>query len=197
MKKVYYLLIALFTLSAGANLATAQTGSAQQTLTKNEIRKAKREAHKKFMEAEDQALFEQAVQALKDQSFVVEVDQLIYPRGMVQYVSALTNFVYINKGNAVVQIAVNNFAPGPNGVGGVTVEGTPSDITMSTDKKGNVYYNFTAQGIAISATVNITMTPGSNRATVTIYPNFNNRTLTMTGKLVPYSQSSIFQGQTI
>ncbi len=196
MKKVFYLLAVLITFS-GINAAVAQLNNGQQTLTKKEIRKAKREAQKKFMEEQDQALFEQGLQALKDQSFVVEVDQLIYPRGMVQYVSALTNFVYINKGKAVVQIAVNNFAPGPNGVGGVTVEGTPSDITMSTDKKGNVYYNFTAQGIAISATVNIQMTPGSNRATVTIYPNFNNRDLTMTGKIVPYDQSSIFQGQTI
>ena len=196
MKKVFYLLAVLITFS-GINADVAQQNNGQQTLTKKEIRKAKREAQKKFMEEQDQALFEQGLQALKDQSFVVEVDQLIYPRGMVQYVSALTNFVYINKGKAVVQIAVNNFAPGPNGVGGVTVEGTPSDITMSTDKKGNVYYNFTAQGIAISATVNIQMTPGSNRATVTIYPNFNNRDLTMTRKIVPYDQSSIFQGQTI
>ena len=197
MKKVYYLLAVLFIFSLGISTAMAQQSSGHQTLTKKEIRKAKREAQKKFMEAQDQVLFEQGLQALKEQSFVIEVDQLIYPRGMVQYVSPLTNFVYLNKGKAVVQIAVNNFAPGPNGVGGVTVEGTPSDITMSTDKKGNVYYNFTAQGIAISATVNIQMTPGSNRATVTIYPNFNNRDLTMTGKIVPYDQSRIFQGQTI
>ena len=197
MKKVYYLLIMLFALTLGTEAAIAQTGSNNRPLTKQEIRKAKREAHRKFMEAQDQALFEQGLQALKDQSFVIEVDQLIYPRGMVQYVSPLTNFVYINKGQAVVQIAVNNFAPGQNGLGGVTVEGTPSDITMSTDKKGNIYYNFVAQGVAISATVNIQMTPGDNRATVTIYPNFNSRNLTMTGNIVPYDQSDIFQGQTI
>lgn len=186
----------LLVLSFGIDEMAAQTDS-QQNLTKKEIRKARRQAHEKFMEQQDQIAFEQAVQALKEQSFVVEVDQLIYPRGSVQYVSPITNFIYINKGSAVVQIAVNNFAPGANGVGGVTVEGTPSDITMSTDKKGNVYYNFVAQGIALSATVNIQLTPGDNRATVTIYPNFNSRILTMTGKLVPYNDSDIFQGSTI
>lgn len=196
MKKVYYLLSMLLVLSFGIDEMAAQTDS-QQNLTKKEIRKARRQAHEKFMEQQDQIAFEQAVQALKEQSFVVEVDQLIYPRGSVQYVSPITNFIYINKGSAVVQIAVNNFAPGANGVGGVTVEGTPSDITMSTDKKGNVYYNFVAQGIALSATVNIQLTPGDNRATVTIYPNFNSRILTMTGKLVPYNDSDIFQGSTI
>ncbi|MBR4882480.1 MAG: DUF4251 domain-containing protein [Bacteroidales bacterium] len=196
MKKVYYLLSMLLVLSFAANELAAQT-IGQQTLTKKEIRKARRQAHEKFMEQQNQLAFEQAVQALKEQSFVVEVDQLIYPRGSVQYVSPITNFVYINKGDAVVQIAVNNFAPGPNGVGGVTVEGTPSDIKMTTDKKGFVYYNFTAQGIAISATVNIQLTPGDDRATVTIYPNFNSRILTMTGKIVPYNDSDIFQGSTI
>lgn len=196
MKKVYYLLSMLLVLSFAVNELAAQT-IGQQTLTKKEIRKARRQAHEKFMEQQNQLAFEQAVQALKEQSFVVEVDQLIYPRGSVQYVSPITNFVYINNGDAVVQIAVNNFAPGPNGVGGVTVEGTPSDIQMTTDKKGNVYYNFTAQGIAISATVNIQLTPGDSRATVTIYPNFNSRILTMTGKIVPYNDSDIFQGSTI
>ena len=196
MKKVYYLLSMLLVLSFAVNELAAQT-IGQQTLTKKEIRKARRQAHEKFMEQQNQIAFEQAVQALKEQSFVVEVDQLIYPRGSVQYVSPITNFVYINKGDAVVQIAVNNFAPGPNGVGGVTVEGTPSDIQMTTDKKGNVYYNFTAQGIAISATVNIQLTPGDSRAIVTIYPNFNSRILTMTGKIVPYNDSDIFQGSTI
>lgn len=197
MKNFYYLIAMLLILTLGTNGAIAQTTTDHQTLTKSEIRKAKRAANKKFMEAENQALFEQGLQALKEQSFVIEVDQLIYPRGMVQYVSPLTNFVYINQGKAVVQIAINNFVPGPNGVGGITVEGTPSDIKMSTDKRGNMYYDFIAKGIAISATVNVQMNPGSNRATVTIYPNFNNRDLTMTGKLVPYSQSKIFQGQTI
>ena len=105
-----------------------------------------------------------------------------------------TNFVYINQGKAVVQIAVNNFAPGPNGVGGVTVEGTPSDITMSTDKKGNVYYNFVAQGIAISATVNVQISPGSNRATVTIYPNFNSNTVWVQGNIVPYENANVIEG---
>ena len=196
MKKVYYLLSMLLVLSFAVNELAAQT-IGQQTLTKKEIRKARRQAHEKFMEQQNQLAFEQAVQVLKEQSFVVEVDQLIYPRGSVQYVSPITNFVYINKGDAVVQIAVNNFAPGPNGVGGVTVEGTPSDIKMTTDKKGFVYYNFTCQGIAISATVNIQLTPGDSRATVTIYPNFNSRILTMTGKIVPYNDSDIFQGSTI
>lgn len=197
MKKVYYLLIMLFAFTLEPGDMMAQNTNGEQPMTPKEARKAERAARKKIIAEQDQQLYEQALQALKNQSFVVEVDQLIFPRGMVKYVSPLTNFVYINQGSAVIQIATSNFNPGPNGVGGVTVQGTPSNITMSTDKKGIVYYNFVDQGIAVSASVNVQMIPGSNRVTVTIYPNFNSNNLTMTGTLVPYDQSNIFQGQTI
>ena len=83
-----------------------------------------------------------------------------------------------------------------NGLGGITVEGTVSDITMTTDKRGSVFYNFMVQGMMVSATVNVQLLGDGNRATVTIYPNFNNNNLTMTGTVVPYSQSDVFQGQT-
>ena len=166
-------------------------------MTRQEARKAARAAHKKAIAAENNQLFEQAVQCLKEGSFVIEADQLLFPQGMTKFVSGLTNFVSMQDGKAVIQIATSNFRPGPNGVGGITVEGDASNITMSTSKKGVVYYNFMDQGIAVSATVNIQLTGDGNRATVTIYPNFNSNNLTMTGKLVPYSESNVFQGNTI
>ena len=58
------------------------------------------------------------------------------------------------------------------------------------------FYNFMVQGMMVSATVNIQLLGDGNRATVTIYPNFNNNNLTMTGTVVPYNQSNVFQGQT-
>ena len=165
-------------------------------MTKQETRKAARAAHKKAMAAEQQQMFEQAVQCLKDGSFVVEVDQLLFPRGLTKFVSSLTNFVSMNEGKAVIQIATSNFSPGANGLGGISVEGDVSNVTMSTSKRGIVYYNFMDQGAVVSATVNIQLSGDGNRATVTIYPNFNSNNLTMTGKLVPYDQSNVFQGQT-
>ena len=166
-------------------------------MSPRQARKAARAAHRKAIAAQNQLLYQQAVQALKNQSFVVEIDQIVFPRGNTVFVSSLTNFVYVNDGKAVIQIATNNFAPGPNGVGGITVEGTPSNISMSTNNKGFVFFNFMDQGIAVSATVNIQLTEGSNRATINILPNFNNNNLMLTGTIVPYEDSTIFQGQTI
>ena len=123
--------------------------------------------------------------------------QIVFPRGLTKFVSKTTNFVYINNNQAVVQLALTHFNPGQNGLGGFTVQGNPSKITMSNGKHGIVYYNFNVQGVAISATVNVQLTGDSNRATVTIYPNFNNNNITLTGDLVPYNSSNVFQGQTI
>ncbi|MEG0518532.1 MAG: DUF4251 domain-containing protein [Bacteroidales bacterium] len=197
MKKIYYLVIALATITLGTSRATAQSMEKDSFSSIKEARQAARAAHRQARAAEDQAIFNQAVQALKNGSFVIEVDQLVFPRGMTKFVSSLTNFVSMNDGQAVIQIATSNFYPGQNGLGGITVQGNASNITMSTDKHGIVYYNFTDQGIAVSATVNIQLIGDGNRATVTIYPNFNNNNLTLTGTIVPYSQSNVFQGQTI
>lgn len=197
MKKFYYLVIALATITLGTSQATAQSMEKDSFSSIKEARQAARAAHKQARAAENQAIFNQAVQALKNGSFVIEVDQLVFPRGMTKFVSSLTNFVSMNDGQAVIQIATSNFYPGQNGLGGITVQGNASNITMSTDKHGIVYYNFVDQGIAVSATVNIQLIGDGNRATVTVYPNFNNNNLTLTGTIVPYSQSNVFQGQTI
>lgn len=197
MKKIYVLSITLLTLLFSVSNIMAQDFGSETTMTRKEARKAARAAHRKAVAAENAQLFEQAVQCLKDGNFVIEADQLLFPQGLTKFVSGLTNFVSMKDGKAVIQIATSYFRPGPNGVGGITVEGNVSNITMSTSKRGVVYYNFMDQGIAVSATVSIVLSGDGNRATVTIYPNFNNNNLTMTGKLVPYEDSQVFQGQTI
>ena len=197
MKRIYYLFIMLSIVVLGSMPALAQNTDGEQTMTAKEARKAERAIRRKIIAEQNEKMFQVALQALKEQSFVVEVDQLIFPRGMTKFVSSMTNFVSVNDGTAVIQITTSNFNPGPNGIGGITLDGTPSNVTISTDKKGVVYYNFVDQGVAVSATVNIQMIPGSNRATVTIYPNFSNNVLTMTGTIVPYEESTIYKGMAI
>lgn len=196
MKKILMLSIALLTLLCYGNNINAQEFGEQSTMSRQEARKAARAAHKKAMAAQQLKEFQMAVEAVKSGSFVIEVDQLLFPGGNSKFVSSITNFVSMNEGKAVIQIATSYFTPGPNGLGGITVEGTVSDITMSTNKKGFVFYNFRVQGMFVSATVNVQMLGDGNRATVTVYPNFNNNNLTMTGTVVPYSESDVFQGQT-
>ena len=196
MKRFITLSVVLLAIMGIGNYSYAQEFGAESTMSRQEARKAARAAHRKAEAAQQLKDFQAAVECIKSGSFVIEVDQLLFPRGLTKFVSSLTNFVSMNEGKAVIQIATSNFRPGPNGVGGITVEGNVSNITMSTTKRGGVYYNFMVQGMMVSATVNVQLLGDGNRATVTIYPNFNNNNLTMTGTVVPYSQSDVFQGQT-
>ena len=88
------------------------------------------------------------------------------------------------------------FRSGPNGLGGITVQGSASNIQTKQDDKGNVYLNMNVQGVFISATVSLMLTNGTNNATVTVDPNFSGNNLTMNGTLLPYSDSNVFQGTT-
>ena len=195
MKKVLLVTLLLFCISGVIN--------AQQT--RKEIREAKREAARKKMEAEkaleaqqDSIAFEKALVALKDGSFVLEADNIMFPNGIIRYVTSSTNYVQVQDGQGIVQTAFSNFSynPGPNGLGGVTVQGNISEPEIKTDKHGNVFYNFSISGIAISATISITLTGGTNEASAYISPNYNNNNITMTGHIVPYEESVVFQGMT-
>ena len=102
----------------------------------------------------------------------------------------------MNDGQAMVQIASTSPYPGPNGLGGITVQGSASNVQVKQENNGNVYLSMSVQGIFISATVNLVLYSGTNNAMVTVDPNFSGNDLTMNGTLLPYSDSNVFQGTT-
>lgn len=178
----------------GSNLyAQENTGKScqQQNLSPKE-KKAREKAEKK---AQEELAYQKAVQALKDRKFVLEADRVTFKRGETAFVTSNTNFVLMDDHHSTVQVAFNTVLAGPNGIGGITVDGNVSDIKSTTDKKGNVKFKFNVQGTAISAQVSINLTNGSNNASVTIYPNFNSQTLSLSGRLIPQDESSVFKGR--
>lgn len=86
---------------------------------------------------------------------------------------------------------------GPNGIGGITVEGNASNVEMKTDKKGNITFSMMVQGVAVSANVTFRMVKGSNKCTATVSPNFNSNRISFTGTLYPTEQSNVFKGRSI
>ncbi len=183
MKKVILLtLVALFC-CAGYSQA--------QTAEKKMNRQEKKEAQK----AMEQALFEEAKQAIENKTFTLEADRVIFKRGRSAFVSSNTNFVMVDGDRASVQVAFNIPVSGPNGLGGVTVDGNVSGYKIKTDKKGTIYLSMSVMGVGISAQVSITLPNGSNNATVDIRPNFNPNRLTLSGTLLPLEQSNVFKGR--
>ena len=191
MKRIITL-ITLVLVSA-STLMYAQSSSE----TRQAERKAQREAQKAREKAENERNYAIAVQALKEGKFVLEADQLVFKRGRSAFVSSTTNFVLMDGEHASVQIAASNALAGPNGIGGITVDGSRKEMKITTDKKGNVNCSFSVQGIGISAQVYITLTNGGNNASARISPNFNSNTLTLNGVLVPLSQSNVYKGRAL
>ncbi len=183
MKKVFYALVSIMLLL---------TGSIQAQENRKELSKEERKA---LQIREDSLKHEAAIQAIDERSFTLEADEVIFKRGQRAYVNSNTNFVSVNGDRAVVQVAFNVPMSGPNGIGGVTVEGSISSYEVEKDKKGNVSLEMNVMGSGISARVYITMRPGNNNASVTILPNFNSNRLTLDGVLLPSELSNVFKGR--
>ena len=145
-----------------------------------------RELKKQLAAIQDSINYKNAVSAL-------EADQLLFKRGGTAFVSSNTNFVSLSDNRAIVQVAPFN-GGGPNGVGGITVEGSASNVKVQTDKKGNTTLSMNVMGTGISATVNIFLFKGSNYASVVISPNYNSNRITLRGRLVPKEYSTVFKG---
>lgn len=192
MKKLILLTIVLLVAFAGNMQIKAQ--SIKQDIEK-EAKKAEKEAKKLEEKLREEMQYREAVQALSDQSFVLEADRVVFKRGRTTFVTSNTNFVALSDGHATVQVAFNAPYPGPNGLGGVTVDGRASNIEMKTDKKGNVNFSMNVMGVGVSAQVSIQLYNGNNMASVTVSPNFNSNRITLNGALLPIEKSNIFKGR--
>ena len=193
--KRFLFVAALLSLLCGEVVMAQMTRQERREAWK-EARAKRRAEQKALEEVQDSVAFIKAVEALKSGNWVLEADNVVFRNGMLRYVSSNTNYVAVQNGEGTVQTAFNNFVYSPNGLGGVTVQGQISDQKISQDKDGNIFMNFSIFGGAISATLNLTLTGGTNEASVYISPNFNGNTLTMNGNLVPYDEATVFEGTT-
>lgn len=159
--------------------------------------KAKIQKDHQLNELADSIASIQAIAAIRNKDFVLEADNVTFRSGNTVLVNSTTNFISVKGNRAVVQISPSNYASGPNGVGGVTVQGSISNYQIQTDKKGRVYLSMNVNGIGISAQIELFITPGSNYSQATIYPNFNSNTVWVDGTIVPYENSNIFEGSSL
>lgn len=159
--------------------------------------RARSEERREINELTDSIAGIQAAAAVRNNDFVFEADQVTFKNGNTVFVNSSTTFISVKGNRAVVQISPSNFAAGPNGVGGVTVDGSVSGMERMVDKKGRTTVSFNVMGIGINAQIEVYMTPGTNRASATIYPNFNSNTVWLEGDVVPYESSDVFEGSSL
>lgn len=145
----------------------------------------------------DSVSYVQASAAISNMDFVLEADNVSFKNGRTVFVNSNTNFIAVKGKRATVQMSPSDFASGPNGLGGVTVDGAISGMKVNTDKKGRVTVSMNVTGIGINAQIEIYMDPDTNEANATVYPNFNSRTVWMSGKIIPYENSTVIQGRSL
>lgn len=148
-------------------------------------------------DAEQQMRYDMAVQAITDRQFVLEADRITFKYGQNAYVSPHTNFISMDGDRATIQLAFNSPYAGPNGMGGITVEGAVSNVKMKTDKKGNVTYSMNVMGTGLSAMVTFSLTAGTNQCSARVTPNFNSRVITFTGYVYNKDDSNVYKGRSL
>ena len=140
----------------------------------------------------------EAVKAINDTAFTIEASRVTFRTGYTANVTPSTNFITVNKNKASVQTAFNVPISGPNGMGGVTVEGTVTNYRVTTDKKsGDTMVSMSIMGVGISATANIRLFKDCNKATAEIMPDFNSDNLRLSGILLPPERSTVFKGRSL
>ena len=188
-------LILLVMLLASAVAAGAQTE--RRIYTKAEQESAqKREVEKRIEAIQDSIRSVEAFTALEQLDFVLGANRLSFKRGETAFVTSNTNFVSLSDDKAVIQIAPF-YGGGPNGVGGITLEGRASNIKLKTDKKGNVILTMSVSGTGLSAMVDISLPKNSYMASVTVNPNFHSNRVTLYGVLLPSGKSDVFKGRAL
>ncbi len=145
--------------------------------------------------AQQQWEYEKAVDAIKERAFVLEANRIDFKRGRFTYVTPNTNFLMVDGNKATIQLAFNSPYAGPNGIGGLTLDGTISGISMETTKKGRITYQMSVQGAAGSAVVRLSMFEGSNRCSATVSSNFTSNEVTFTGLVYPKEESNVYKGR--
>ena len=159
--------------------------------------RARSDERRHIQELTDSIASVRAFAAVKNQDFVLEAQTVQFRNGATVFVNDMTNFISVKGNRAVVQISPSDFAAGPNGVGGVTVDGMISGQEYRVGKKGSATYSFNVTGIGINAQVEIYLNQGTNQASATIYPNFNANTVWIQGNIVPYENSNVIEGSSL
>ena len=208
MKKIFLSLLLILSMITSFSYAQSNTSDDMYQLTKSKANeqlvnglKARQKALKNeqriLQNRIDSVLWDEALIAVKDTAFTLEADKVVFKYGQIAYVNSNTNFVSVNKDNAIVQVAFNVPFAGPNGIGGVTVQGSVSGYKIQTDKKGTTLVTMNVMGVGISAQIWITMYQGSHDASVEILPNFSSQRLTLNGVILPLHKSTVYQGRTL
>lgn len=196
--KTKHFITAILALCLGmaATLTGCASGGMTVTDADGNVRPLTKAEKKRAQEITDSLKHAVALDAVESRQFVLEADKLIFKYGEQAYVSSTTNFIALRGEKAVVQVAPFN-SGGPNGVGGITLEGRATNLEIKKEKNGTVILSMNVTGPILSAQVVMRLITGGNRASVAISSNFRSSRITLEGEVVPAEASTVYKGTSI
>lgn len=196
MKISSIILLAAMTIGIGSASAQSLGGKEIEVRVENRIEgKGSKKSSKKEQRAiENEIAFQSALGLVKSRHFVMEATKLSMPDGSSLAVFSDVNYVMMKGDRAVVQ-STPGISGGPNGMGGITLEGMVVDLRETVDKRGNLSLKFTVMSTGGSAEVELKLLTGGNSANATITPKMRttNRVI-MFGRIVDPEKSRVFKG---
>lgn len=134
-----------------------------------------------------------ALSLLTSREFVMEANKVSMPDGSSVSVFSDVNYLMMKGDKAVVQVNPG-ISGGPNGMGGITLEGRVVDLTQTTDKRGNVTLEYTVMSTGGSAEVELLLIGGGDKVNATIKPKMHSSRVIMFGRLLAPENSRVFKG---
>ncbi|MBR4853784.1 MAG: DUF4251 domain-containing protein [Alistipes sp.] len=196
MKISSIILLAAMTIGIGSASAQSLGGKEIEVRVENRIEgKGSKKSSKKEQRAiENEIAFQSALGLVKSRNFVMEATKLSMPDGSSLAVFSDVNYVMMKGDRAVVQ-STPGISGGPNGMGGITLEGMVVDLRETVDKRGNLSLKFTVMSTGGSAEVELKLLTGGNSANATITPKMRttNRVI-MFGRIIDPEKSRVFKG---
>lgn len=138
-----------------------------------------------------------AMESLKALDFAVAADRISFKHGGSFNVNSTINFIARKGDWGAVQIASSAGNPGPNGIGGITLEGAVRNTRLFTDEKGTTTLTYTLSDKGLSADIMVRLGKGQINAIATVDAAYSGAGMTIYGILSPYSAGRVVKGSSL
>lgn len=196
MKRIFVLFLSAASLCSLSEVEAQRIGGHQiEVRVENQIEQkgSKKSNKKRERAAQKEVAFQSALALVNARDFVLEANKLSMPDGSSVAVFSDVNYLMMNGDKAVIQVNPG-ISGGPNGMGGITLEGRVVDLSQETDKRGNVILRYTVMSTGGSAEVELMLLSGDERANATVTPKMHSTRVIMFGKMLATENSRVFKG---
>lgn len=154
-------------------------------------------AEEKAQRQEQQRVAAQAAQdALTNRDFVFEANRIIFRSGRPVSAIPFTNFIMMQgEENVVIQVTTSVSNPGPNSIGGITIEGRANNVQQSTARNGNLLLDFQVMAAQGLYRVNVELFNNSDQGRVTVSATFSADQFRFEGRILPAADADVYKGR--